>query len=709
MRNITDNLINFALSERDRWVLWIPVGFGVGISIYFWAPTEPPFWLGPLLLGATIASSMIALKCHPSTARTRIIVLLLIFATVTAGFSAAKIRTLSVDATVLQKSIGPLTISGRVTSIETFPIGIRVTLDKPGISKLQSFQIPDRIRIRLRAAQPHFMPGDWVRMRAKISPPSPPAAPGGFDFQRQAYFKGIGAVGFGLGRADVIASASETGGPGFAFRVGELRKGITQRIQSSLSGVYGGLAAALMTGEKRAVDEITVQNLRDSGLAHLLSISGLHVGLVAVIVFAGLRFVLALNPSIGLRYPIKKWASVAAILGAFGYAIIAGATLPTQRAFMMASLALLAVIFDRRGITMRALAWAAAIVLIVQPESLLGPSFQMSFAAVMALVAVYEWITGRKSSVSPEKSILPAWLRTIGVYLVGIAITTLVAGMATAPYSAFHFNRFADYGLAANLIAVPITALWVMPWAVVAFALMPFGWESIALTPMSWGLELVIRVAGRVSAWPGSVTLLPAIPVWGLLSLSFGFIWLCLWRKRWRVWGGLPIAFGISSLLFVEIPDLLVDTRGQLVALKNIKGELRLSNLHQNRRTRDMWLRMAGQRKPGTFSRKTGDTKLVCDESACIYRKNGQTVSVITTPNALIEDCWSADVIVSLVPIRRRCPAGVVIDRFDLWRYGTHALWIDRDKITVKNADAGRGNRPWVLKKRPQKQTLPEG
>jgi len=696
MGKFADSFTNLALSERDRWVLWVPVGFGVGIAIYFAIPSEPPLWLGPFLLVATASSGLIASKYHHSTTRTLVIVFSFILATLAIGFSAAKVRTIITSATVLQNPIGPLTINGRVMSIETFPTGIRITLDKPGISSLQPFQIPNQIRIRLRADQPDFMPGDWIRVRAKISPPSPPAAPGGFDFQRQAFFKGIGAVGFGLGRAEVIATASETGGQGIAFWIGKLRKDITRQIQTSLPGLHGGLAAALMTGEKRAVDEKVVQNLRDSGLAHLLSISGLHVGLVAVIVFAGLRFALALYPLIGLRYPIKKWASVAAILGAFGYAMIAGATLPTQRAFMMASLALIAVVFDRRGITMRALAWAASIVLLLQPESLLGPSFQMSFAAVMALVAVYEWITNRPDKLSPERYLLPNWLRMVGVYLVGIAITTFVAGLATAPYSAYHFNRFADYGVAANLIAVPITALWVMPWAVSAFALMPFGWESFALVPMSWGLELVIRVAETVSDWPGAVTLLPAIPVWGLMALSFGFVWLCLWRRHWRLWGGIPIALGISSLLFVEVPDLLVDAKGQIVALKNTRGDLQFSNLRQNRRMREMWLRMAGQEKSMGFKLNAG---LVCDNSACLYKKQGQIISVVSEPEAMTEDCWAADAIVSLVPVRQYCPATIVIDKFDLWRYGTHALWIDGDKIIVKHADEGRGDRPWVMKK----------
>ena len=219
--------------------------------------------------------------------------------------------------------------------------------------------------------------------------------------------------------------------------------------------------------------------LRDSGLAHRLALSGLRMGLVGGILFGGLRGGLALVPPLALRFPIKKWAAAAAILGAFAYGMVAGATVPTQRAFLMIGLVLAAVLFDRRGISMRTVAWAAVIVLLFRPESLLGPSFQLSFAAVVALIAVYEAVRDRRRLDGPL-----GWRRRIVLYIAGVALTTLVAGMATAPFAVYHFNRFADYGLAANLIAVPVTALWTMPRALVAFALMALGPETLARAPM---------------------------------------------------------------------------------------------------------------------------------------------------------------------------------------------------------------------------------
>jgi len=292
-----------------------------------------------------------------------------------------------------------------------------------------------------------------------------------------------------------------------------------------------------MTGERSAIPVPVMQAIRDSGLAHLLAISGLHIGLVAGILFISVRALLALVGPWALRYPIKKWAAASAIAGALAYALIAGSTVPTQRAFLMVGLVLLAVMLDRRGLSIRLVAWAALAILILQPESLLGPSFQMSFAAVTALIASYEVISEHRRYYDYGASSVPPWLRKAGIYLAGVALTTLIAGLATAPFAVFHFNRFADYGLAANLLAVPVTAMWVMPWAVMTFLLMPFGMEGLGLTPMGWGVDVIIKVAETVAGWDGAVTLVPAMPVAALVAMVLGGLWLALWRRRWRALG----------------------------------------------------------------------------------------------------------------------------------------------------------------------------
>ncbi len=450
-----------------------------------------------------------------------------------------------------------------------------------------------------------------------------------------------------------------------------------------------------LTGERGAIPKPVLRAMRDAGLAHLLAISGLHIGLVAGILFFAARFLLAAIEPVALRYPVKKWAALAALLGAFFYLQLSGATVPTQRAFLMLAVVLAAVVFDRSAISMRLVAWAAVLVLVIAPESLLSASFQMSFAAVAALVAVYEALAGRSS----------AWrvgagrVRTTTLYVAGVLLTTVVAGLATAPFALYHFNRFALYGVAANLIAVPLTGLWIMPWAICAFALMPFGLEAVALAPMGWGIDAVIAVATTVAAWPGAVALAPAMPNAGLLAAALGGIWFCLWRGRWRFLGLAGVAAGLATLALVRPPDILINGTGRLMAVRTVSGGLALSSTRISRFEGELWLRRSGQARADPWPREglNSDGTLGCDGLGCIYRAGGQTVALAVDRAALDEDCATATVVIGSVPIRPwRCrrPA-VVIDRFDLWRRGAHALWLDPGGVRVRTVAEASGRRPW--------------
>ncbi len=545
--------------ERERWALWLPVCLGLGVALYFALAVEPPLWLG----AAGVAAA--AILGVAGRRRPVLLVAALGLGVVGGGFAVVQWRAAAVAAPILEKRLGPTSVSGRVVRVETFPESVRVTLERPRIGGLAQDRTPEKVRLRLRGRQPALNPGDWIRLRGVIAPPPPPAAPGAFDFQRQSFFRGLGGVGFAYGAATVLARGGDEGLDALWLGLARVRQHIAQRVLSSLEGPAGAVAAALMTGERSAIPPAVMAAVRDSGLAHLLAISGLHIGLVAGILFFGLRGALALVPPLALRYPIKKWAAAAAIPGAFAYALVAGATVPSQRAFLMIGLVLLAVLLDRRGLSMRTVAWAAVIILLLHPESLLGASFQLSFAAVTALIAGYEVVRGRRRLGGDGP---PLWWRRILLYVGGVALTTLIAGAVTAPFAVYHFNRFAAYGLAANLIAVPVTALWIMPWAVVAFLLLPLGLESVALMPLGWGVDVMIRTAETVAAWPGAVTIVPAMPMWGLAGIVFGGLWLCVWRRPWRLWGAVGVAAGLASVLLVRPPDVLVDGAGKLLAVR---------------------------------------------------------------------------------------------------------------------------------------------
>ncbi len=404
-------LVSLFVAEDERWALWSPVFLGLGIGIYFSLPVEPPLWLGA---GAILTVFLVVARLRAGGYR----VLGVGLGLIAAGFTVAQWRTAMVEAPVLAKRIEAATIVGRLTRVEHFPKSVRITLELPRISRLSPERTPLNIRLRLRGKQPDMYPGYWIRVRGALMAPPQPAAPGSFDFQRQSYFRRLGAVGFAFGRAEVTARGEGGGLQQIWLGLAMVRQKISEKILAAVPGTTGAIAAALMTGDRSAIPEATLASIRNSGLAHLLAVSGLHIGLVAGILFFGIRAMLSLFPVLALHFPIKKWAAVAATAGAFTYAMLAGATVPSQRAFLMVGLVLLAVIVDRRALSMRTIAWAAAIVLLVQPESMLGASFQMSFGAVVALIAAYEFLGDRSRNANMnihDRSILARLLIYAGL------------------------------------------------------------------------------------------------------------------------------------------------------------------------------------------------------------------------------------------------------------------------------------------------------
>lgn len=690
-RRLSGWLFESFVGERDRWALWLPVAGGIGVAIYFGLPVEPAGWIGAAAAAAGLALGL-AGRRRPMAVMTA-----LLLTAVALGFAAAQLHTALTAAPMLSKELEPVELGGRVIEVEALPRGRRVLLDQLQIERLAPAATPARIRISIRTGGETLRPGDRVTLLAGIAPPSAPLAPGAFDFQRHAFFEGIGGYGFSFGAPLAIEPAAGLD-PLLETRLwfADLRQAITDRVLAVLPGATGAVAAALMTGSQSAIPEDVILAMRDSGLAHLLSISGLHVGLVAGIVFIGLRSLLALVPAIALRHPIKKWAAAAALFGTLLYTLLAGAPVPTQRAFFMTGLVLVAVLLDRNPFSMRAVAWAAAAILLVAPDTLTGPSFQMSFAAVVALIAAWEasraWRRQRRGEAG--------WPRWTARYVGGLAFTSLIAGAATTPYAVYHFGRMANYGVLANMAAVPLTGLWIMPWAVAAFLLMPFGLEALALVPMGWGVDAVIRVAELVAGWPGAAALIPAMPLWGLALVTLGGLWLCFWERRWRLLGAAPVVAGLLSVLILSPPDVLVSGDGRLMAVRGADGGLLVSSTRTAAFTAEGWLRRvaddAAESWPGEGA--TADGRLACDGLGCLYRVNGHVVALATRATALEEDCGIADVVVSLEPVRRPCPsAGIVIDRFDLWRHGAHALWLAPGEVEVQSVGETRGDRPWVV------------
>jgi competence protein ComEC len=368
--------------------------------------------------------------------------------------------------------------------------------------------------------------------------------------------------------------------------------------------------------------------------------------------------------------------------------LLTGSQVPMQRAIAMAGLFALAVVLDRRGVGLRALALAACVVLLIQPEALLGPSFQMSFAAVLALIAAWESV--RTTWLAPRRH--RNLLRRAAYGVAALAFTSLVASAATTPFAAFHFQRVQIYGIAANALAVPLTSVWVMPWGMAALALMPFGLEALALRPMALGISAILAVAREVASWPGAAPRLPAMPGWGVAACGFGLCWLCLWRTRLRLLGGLPLVLGLASPWLVRPPDILVSPDARLIAIR-ADGALHVQSLPgASRFVRGIW----DERSGGLAFVPLPDTgrpaaSIDCTPGACVIGGS----AVLLRDDVPARWCGRVAVVISAEPVRGRCAGSTVVDRFAVWRDGAHAVWLGEPPVVLSDR-AWRGDRPWV-------------
>jgi competence protein ComEC len=415
--------------------------------------------------------------------------------------------------------------------------------------------------------------------------------------------------------------------------------------------------------------------------------------IMAGAVFFSVRLVLAAVPAVALRFAIKKWAAASAMAGAFGYLMISGAAFPTVRSYIMISIMFLAVLLDRPAIALRNVALAALAILLVWPESLFDPGFQMSFAAVVALVSAYEWLSRREEE--RARASMRGALRQMLLFFGGIVTSTLVASLAVAPFGIYHFHNTQHFAILANLIAIPVCNIVVMPAALATLMAMPFGLELVPLTVMGWGIEAMVWCAGWVARLPGAVGRLPAIPTHAFLLIVAGGLWCALMRTRWRILGLVPIVLGLMLAPTGQRPDVLIGRGGSTVAVRTDAGRLsalagRGSNFELTR-----WLEHDGDARPQAEAAKA--TAFRCDPQGCTARVKGLLLAVASTPAALRDDCPASSILVLRFPRPKSCsPNGVAIDVEAIRTGGTHALYIGTDRIRIETVTEFRGDRPWA-------------
>ncbi len=653
---------NNFFEEAQRWVLWLPVFYGTGIGIYFGLYNEPPVYLVCLVVGV----SWLALLVLWKNFATRLLAIILV--TMSLGFAVAKINTEIVRAPIVPVIDHPMVISGNITNISSEKGFPQLFLHNLRIDELGA-DVPKNVKISVRSKiKEPVEPGDRIITNAVLIPPYRPAFPGGYDQARTLYYDGLGASGYAV---KAVAKLPEGAEDNYLQRV---RYHISNKLLAALPGDEGALVDALATGNRSHLSDGAHDALRNSGLAHLLAIAGMHQALAGGFIFLLARFILALFPRFSEVHSTKKIAAVFAIICNFVYLLLSGMPYSAIRAFIMFFFFMLGVVFDRASLSVKSLGFAAIVILTFAPEAILGPSFQMSFAAVLSLISVYEILSKRRLARQMEEEVGDdyshrKWQNHLGLkirhHAVGIALTSLIAGMATAPYSMFHFNQFVNYGVLANLLVMPITGLIVMPSIVLGMFMMPLGLEKFFLQPAGWGIGLILKIGAFVSGLPYATSHIPQMPVWGLVITTLGGLWVLLWQRRWRWWGLIFVVIGCLSPLTVTMPDIIINENAKFFAI-NYDGKLYFSKTRKNFAVKNWMQNFVQSDKLMLEEKDSYEVKgyVLSTDATCVYKISGAHETL----------CLSET---------------------DLEKNGTHNIYLRDDKIVVETVEGRRGKRLW--------------
>ncbi len=545
---------------------WLPVWLAGGIMAYCFLPFEPPaLWL---LIAPTALALLVFYRYCPPGHNKPVTRLLGVFLVTCIGFSAAQWQVMRLEAPVMEGERFYVTLEGVVEEVSLDSGRARLLIAVDTIEELPPDQTPRKVRLSVRGKGDVPQAGGRIRVRAGIFRPSAPHIPGGFDFARYFYFREIGGIGYILPPIERLENAAKAGPDS---RIARWRQGLQGWLLGQMPQPEGGVAVALLTGDQTAVDETVADEMRISSLAHILSISGMHMAIICGLFFFWLRTILILIPCVADRYDVKKISAVfGMLLGGF-YLLLSGMPISAIRAWLMISVFFLAVLLDREAVTLRSLALAAILVLVLIPSSLFEAGFQLSFAATAALIVCY-----RRLALSPAAiwAYERPWYWKAVIYFPGLAFSSLIASAATAPFIAYHFHQFNLYGILANMLALPVLSFIVMPALALAVLLYPLGLSGIMLALVKWGIGWLIGAAHLVAALPGSSFRVPPMESWTLFAIGLGFILLILGKRHWQCVAGAGV-FGaaLASLLFYQPPDVLADETKRYVALRTDEEE----------------------------------------------------------------------------------------------------------------------------------------
>ncbi len=682
-------LREWAMAEvgAGRLLPWFAVAFGTGIVLYFTAEREPAAWAVSALAVAG-AIPVVLLRRRPVA-----FVVALGFFAVFAGLAVATLKTALIAHPVLRYPASHAWIRGFVELREESQRTDRFILRVTSIYGSRIWGKPRRVRLSVRRGMAPPA-GAFVALKAQLDPPLQRLEPGSYDFARDLYFQRIGASGFVRGPIKIIAPPVAAG---LRLRANSfiqgLRDAIDRRIRSVVAGDTGAISSMLITGKRDAIDPYLYNAMFVSGIGHVLSISGYHMAVVAGVVFFVLRAILALIPGLADRVPIKKWAAFAALLVTAFYLVLSGAEVATQRSFIMIAVVLVGVLLDRPTLTLRTVTIAAFIVLFFAPQAVVHPSFQMSFAATLALIATYAHGVPRARAAADSS--LGARAALWGVNeIVSLVLASLVAGLATTPYAAYHFHRVAPYGVLANLLAMPVVSAWVMPMGLLGIIAMPFGFDAECWRQMGHGIDWMNAVARWVSGLPGAFGRVTAFGTGPLLLATAGLLVIGLLKTPLR-WSGAVLALlAIVWAARTPLPDVLVAADGRAFAVRGPSGRLSFHHVGGDTFAIREWL--AADADGRDVRDGTLGAGIACDPSACIGKlADGRLVAYALAPDAFEEDCRRAVLVVTPREAPPSCAATVIGRKF--WRtHGATALRRDADGFAIQSARPANYDRPWA-------------
>jgi competence protein ComEC len=678
-----------------RLLPWFAVAYGTGVVLYFTAEREPATW-------ATLVLAALGVAIAFAARRSRLgFPLALGFAAAAAGFAVATLHTGWAAHPVLRRSAWNVTVSGFVEAREERDHNDRIVVRTHTIEGGGLDLPPQRVRVTLRAGTAPAV-GSFVAFRANLLPPLAPLRPGGYDFARDMYLSRIGASGYVLGEVKTEAPPVEAGGwLRYTAAVEGMRDDIDRRIRAVIPGDEGAIASALITGKRGAVTPAVKDAFYISSLAHVLAIAGFHMAVMTGLVFFFVRGGLALIPSLARHRPIKKWAAAAAFAAATFYLVLSGAGIATQRAFIMVAVVLVGVMIDRPALTFRTLSFAGLAILTLAPQALLTPSFQLSFAATLALIAAYQY--GLPWHAKADTAFGARMALWGGREFAAIAFTSLIAGLATTPYAAYNFYRLAPYGVLANLLAMPVVSAWIMPMGILGVLTVPLGFDGVFWRLMGEGIEWIIAVVLWVAHLPGAVGRIHAFGIGPLLLNSVGLLLLCLLRTPLRLLGALPVVAAILWAVTTPQPDLLISPDGETAALRGGDGRLAVLHVGRDDFAVEDWLAADAD---GRDVHDRGLTAgIACDPSGCIGKlASGGLVAYAVEPDAFEDDCVRATLIIAVHDDPPPDCAAQVIGRHTWYDRGALALRFTGPGFVMDSARPKNFDRPWAPAPPPQRE-----